>query len=63
MINYETATFEDYIFPAWADAIGILIGLTTLVPIPIYTMYLLFKRKIVSISQQIIIPTIKIVKI
>ncbi|XP_026474841.1 sodium- and chloride-dependent glycine transporter 1-like isoform X2 [Ctenocephalides felis] len=46
MINYETATFEDYIFPAWADAIGILIGLTTLVPIPIYTMYLLFKRKI-----------------
>ncbi|KAF2903521.1 hypothetical protein ILUMI_02667 [Ignelater luminosus] len=39
MIIYSAAVYEEYIFPIWADAIGILIGLATLAPMPVLLIY------------------------
>ncbi|KAK0161484.1 hypothetical protein PV327_009950 [Microctonus hyperodae] len=43
MITYELASYGSYVFPPWANAIGILIGLTTLAPLPLYFFYCLWK--------------------
>lgn len=42
MYTYQAAKYGDYKFPAWADAIGILIGLATLVPLPLFCCYRLY---------------------
>ncbi|XP_031788424.1 sodium- and chloride-dependent glycine transporter 1 [Nasonia vitripennis] len=43
MYTYRTASFGDYKFPVWADVIGILIGLSTLAPMPIFFCYHLWR--------------------
>ena len=43
MYTYEPVAYGDYVFPTWADAIGILIGLSTLAPLPIFFAYSLWK--------------------
>ncbi|XP_058791159.1 sodium- and chloride-dependent GABA transporter 2-like [Phymastichus coffea] len=42
MYTYQAAKYGDYEFPAWADAIGILIGLSTLLPFPLFFCYRLY---------------------
>lgn len=44
MVDYSPASYGDYVFPAWADAIGLLIGITTLVPLFIFGIHVLWKR-------------------
>ncbi|XP_077288856.1 sodium- and chloride-dependent glycine transporter 1-like [Arctopsyche grandis] len=46
MIQKERASYEDYIFPAWADAIGWMIGLSTIVPMPLGLLWIVFKKKV-----------------
>ncbi|KAI4484192.1 hypothetical protein M0804_007648 [Polistes exclamans] len=36
MYTYESASYGEYVFPGWANTIGILIGLSTLAPFPIF---------------------------
>ncbi|KAJ8681964.1 hypothetical protein QAD02_017756 [Eretmocerus hayati] len=43
MYTYEAARLGDYTFPMWADGIGIMIGLATLLPMPIFFIYRLLK--------------------
>ncbi|XP_057336654.1 sodium- and chloride-dependent glycine transporter 2-like [Microplitis mediator] len=43
MIMYEPVTYGAYKFPSWANFIGILIGLSTLAPLPIYFIYRVYK--------------------
>lgn len=49
MIIYSAAIYEDYIFPIWADAIGILIGLATLAPMPVFLIYTCVTKEYVSL--------------
>lgn len=48
MVTFSLASYEEYAFPLWADVLGILIGVTTLVPLPVMAVYTIFKRKYVS---------------
>ncbi|XP_032680610.1 sodium- and chloride-dependent glycine transporter 2-like isoform X2 [Odontomachus brunneus] len=43
--TYTVATYGSYKFPQWADAIGILIGLSTLAPMPIFFVVKLWQTK------------------
>ncbi|XP_014478928.1 PREDICTED: sodium- and chloride-dependent glycine transporter 2-like [Dinoponera quadriceps] len=43
--TYTVATYGSYKFPKWADAIGILIGLSTLAPMPIFFVIKLWQAK------------------
>ncbi|EFN77827.1 Sodium- and chloride-dependent glycine transporter 2 [Harpegnathos saltator] len=43
--TYTAATYGSYAFPPWADAIGILIGLSTLAPMPIFFVLKLWQTK------------------
>ncbi|XP_066582495.1 sodium-dependent proline transporter-like isoform X2 [Prorops nasuta] len=43
MYTYKLASYGDYVFPTWANAIGVLIGVTTLAPLPIFFAYRLYK--------------------
>ncbi|XP_060516170.1 sodium- and chloride-dependent glycine transporter 1-like isoform X2 [Cylas formicarius] len=45
MVHYSPASYEGYEFPIWADVIGLIIGLTTLVPFFIFAVYVLWKRE------------------
>lgn len=51
MVTFSLASYEDYKFPVWADWIGVLIGISTLVPLPVMAAYVLFQRKYVSTSK------------
>lgn len=56
MVTFDVASYEDYEFPVWADALGWLMGLSTLIPMPIFGIYTLIKKKYVRtyISPKII---------
>ncbi|XP_076758386.1 sodium- and chloride-dependent glycine transporter 2 isoform X2 [Xylocopa sonorina] len=41
--TYEMPRYGEYIFPFWANAIGILIGLSTLAPMPFFFVHRLWK--------------------
>lgn len=49
MITFSSAVYEEYTFPMWADALGLLIGLSTLVPMPLFALHTIFFKQIVSI--------------
>lgn len=49
------ASFEDYIFPGWADALGWLVGASTLVPFVIGLAYHLIKGE-VSVQRVMSLP-------
>lgn len=40
--------FNDYVFPVWADALGWIMGASTLAPFPIFVAYRLYKKDPVS---------------
>lgn len=40
------ASFGDYIFPTWADALGWMVGASTLAPFVVMLAYHLFKREV-----------------
>lgn len=40
--------FNGYVFPVWADALGWIMGASTLAPFPIFVAYRLYKRDPVS---------------
>ncbi|XP_031332945.1 sodium- and chloride-dependent glycine transporter 2-like isoform X2 [Photinus pyralis] len=44
MVIFAPALYEDYIFPEWANMIGILIGVSTLAPLPIFAIYSYFTK-------------------
>ena len=48
--TYEMPRYGEYIFPGWANAIGILIGLSTLAPMPFFFIRRLWKGP-VSLSR------------
>ncbi|KAK9709536.1 Sodium:neurotransmitter symporter family [Popillia japonica] len=45
MVTFSLASYEDYEFPVWADWIGVLIGISTLVPLPVMAAYVFFQKK------------------
>ncbi|GJQ74717.1 hypothetical protein Trydic_g21568 [Trypoxylus dichotomus] len=45
MVTFSLASYEDYNFPVWADWLGVIIGISTLVPLPVMAIYTIFKRK------------------
>ena len=45
MIAYEQPTYDDYIYPAWAIAIGWMITSCSLLCIPIFMVYVFVKAK------------------
>lgn len=47
MIEKTPAEYEDYVFPVWADVIGWLIGFSTIIPMPIGLLWIVFRSKIV----------------
>lgn len=49
MVMYEPVTYGVYKFPSWANFIGILIGLSTLAPLPIYFIYRVYKGPVSDI--------------
>lgn len=53
MTDIGPTEFGDYIFPAWADAFGWLIGASTLAPFVIFLIYRLIKGP-VSVSAFLI---------
>ena len=50
MATFTLASYEDYSFPVWADALGWLVGITTLVPLPVCAIYVIWKRQYVSMN-------------
>ena len=49
LYNYLPAYYEGVEFPGWVDALGWLIGITSLVPLPVCAVYQLFRGKYVCI--------------
>lgn len=49
MVDYSPASYGDYVFPVWADIIGLLIAVTTLQPFIIVAIIVLWKREYVSL--------------
>ncbi|XP_017785462.1 PREDICTED: sodium- and chloride-dependent GABA transporter 2-like isoform X1 [Nicrophorus vespilloides] len=45
MTTFTLASYEDYTFPPWADSLGIMMGVATLIPLPLFAIYALFKYK------------------
>ncbi|CAG9759976.1 unnamed protein product [Ceutorhynchus assimilis] len=45
MIYYIPASYGDYVFPLWADALGWLIGISTLVPFFALLVYVLIRKE------------------
>ncbi|ENN74298.1 hypothetical protein HUJ04_012626 [Dendroctonus ponderosae] len=45
MNYYSPASYEDYQFPVWADVLGLLMGLTTLVPFFAFAIHVIWKRE------------------
>ncbi|XP_035728176.1 sodium-dependent proline transporter-like [Vespa mandarinia] len=43
MYTYEPAKYGEYVFPGWANMIGILIGVSTIAPFPIFFSVHLWK--------------------
>lgn len=39
MATFSLAYYEEYTFPVWADALGWMIGLFTLIPMPVFAVY------------------------
>ncbi|KAL1493417.1 hypothetical protein ABEB36_011477 [Hypothenemus hampei] len=45
MVDYSPASYEGYVFPPGADAIGWLIGISTLVPFFVLAIHVIWKRE------------------
>lgn len=43
MYIFTPVYYGKYVFPNWANLIGIFIGLSTLAPLPLYFIYCLYK--------------------
>ncbi|XP_049860179.1 sodium- and chloride-dependent GABA transporter 1-like [Schistocerca gregaria] len=39
MYNYEAPYYGDYVFPDWVNVMGILIGTSAIVPMPVFAVY------------------------
>lgn len=50
MSTMTPATYEDYIFPKWADSLGWMMGLSTLVPFFIWAAIVVWKRNYVKLT-------------
>ncbi|XP_066255367.1 sodium- and chloride-dependent glycine transporter 1-like [Euwallacea similis] len=50
MVYYSPASYEDYVFPLWADAIGWMIGISTLLPFFILGFHVILKRKYIGME-------------
>lgn len=53
MVTFSLAYYEEYTFPEWADALGWLIGLTTLAPMPVFALYVWRTKQAVSFLSTI----------
>jgi hypothetical protein len=47
---------RDYVFPAWADSLGWIIGTSTLIPFVVGAGYEIFVRKVVSVVEFLAMP-------
>ncbi|KAF7287461.1 hypothetical protein GWI33_001427 [Rhynchophorus ferrugineus] len=45
MVFYQPASYEGYEFPVWADVVGLLIGISTLVPFIVGLIYVFWKKE------------------
>ncbi|XP_018327624.1 sodium- and chloride-dependent glycine transporter 1-like isoform X2 [Agrilus planipennis] len=45
LANYKPASYGSYVFPEWADAIGLMIGIITLLPLPIVAVVMAIREK------------------
>lgn len=39
LIQYETITYNEYQYPSWAEAIGFLMALSSVICIPFYALF------------------------
>lgn len=53
MINFTPASLNNYTFPVWADALGWLMGLSTLAPLPIFALIVLCWSKYVRTTTSL----------
>jgi len=49
--NFTPAYYGEYRFPEWVDGLGWLIGLASILPLPAFALYRLFRAK--EVSKQI----------
>ncbi|XP_063912712.1 sodium- and chloride-dependent glycine transporter 2-like isoform X2 [Zophobas morio] len=45
MATFTAASYENYVFPLWADSLGWMMGLSTLAPFVIFVVMVLWKRE------------------
>lgn len=55
MVTFSLAYYEEYTFPSWADALGWMIGLFTLIPMPVFAIYSWKTGSVVSTTLYIYI--------
>lgn len=48
MANFTRASYEEYLFPLWADSLGWLMGISTMAPFFIFAVYVLYKGEYVT---------------
>lgn len=58
MVTFSLAYYENYTFPAWADALGWMMGLATLVPMPVFAIYSWKTGTVVSVQRSKVVPSI-----
>jgi solute carrier family 6 amino acid transporter-like protein 5/7/9/14 len=46
--NFTPAYYDKYTFPEWVDGLGWLIGIVSILPLPTFALYRLFRAKEVS---------------
>jgi hypothetical protein len=46
--NFTPAYYGEYRFPGWVDGLGWLIGIASILPLPAFALYRLFRAKEVS---------------
>jgi hypothetical protein len=48
LTNFTPAYYDEYTFPEWVDGLGWLVGLASILPLPAFALYRLFRAKEVS---------------
>jgi hypothetical protein len=48
LYNFTPAYYDKYTFPEWVDGLGWLIGIASILPLPTFALYRLFRAKEVS---------------
>jgi hypothetical protein len=43
--NFTPASYDEYTFPEWVDGLGWLIGAASILPLPTFALYHLFRGK------------------